>query len=337
MKDKSYIKYFVIGFIIASLILFVINFINNMCDKFDNINNPIDIVYTWAGEHNDQNNKKLANNNELKYSLRSIFKYMSWFNKIYIIINSPLEKNKPSWFNDLYKDRIVLIDQKTIFPISEHYRLPCKVSDIIESYICNIPNLSEHFIYMNDDFFINKKINSDHFFSDNNMIYLNTDINYYRPINFNNILNFKKYPYIHTKRKYHQHVPYACTKTSYINFLNEYSEYINWIRSFTYDKRLDIKQCKNYGVHEACHGLHYPYRIYLWLNNLGLIVDDRLQETYLDGDIASSNLFELNFLKLILFQQNTPYFVINNGTSKNKKVITEYLEKKFNNKLYFEK
>ena len=118
---------------------------------------------------------------------------------------------------------------------------------------------------------------------------------------------------------------------------NEYSEYINWIRSFTYDKRLDIKQCKNYGVHEACHGLHYPYRIYLWLNNLGLIVDDRLQETYLDGDIASSNLFELNFLKLILFQQNTPYFVINNGTSKNKKVITEYLEKKFNNKLYFEK
>lgn len=190
---------------------------------------------------------------------------------------------------------------------------------------------------MNDDFFINKKLKSDHFFSNDKKIYLNTDIKDYRPINFNNSLNFKKYPYIHTNRKFHQHVPYACTKTSYINFLNEYSEYINWIRSFTYDKRLNINQCKNYGVHEACHGLHFPYRIYLLKNQLGIIVKDRLYEMYIDGEKTLPNLFHLISLYLYFKSVNAPYFVINNGISKNKKVITDCLEDKFRNKLYFEK
>ena len=50
---------------------------------------PIDIVYTWAGEHNDTNDARISNNNELKYSLRSVMKYAPWVNKIYILMNPP--------------------------------------------------------------------------------------------------------------------------------------------------------------------------------------------------------------------------------------------------------
>ena len=125
---------------------------------------PIDIVYTWAGEFNDNNNVRESYNNELKYSLRSVFKYMSWFNKIYIIINSPIEKNFPTWFNQKYKKDIIILDQRSIFPKDKQHLLPCRVSDIIESYITNIPNLAEHFIYLNDDFFINDYLSITDFF-----------------------------------------------------------------------------------------------------------------------------------------------------------------------------
>ena len=63
----------------------------------------IDIVYTWAGENHNKNNERLSDNNELKYSLRSVMKYAPWVNKIYILMNPP--KKKPSWFNKNYKKK----------------------------------------------------------------------------------------------------------------------------------------------------------------------------------------------------------------------------------------
>ena len=39
---------------------------------------------------------------------------MNWINKIYILMNPP--KKKPSWFNDKYKEKIILLDQTETFP-----------------------------------------------------------------------------------------------------------------------------------------------------------------------------------------------------------------------------
>lgn len=320
--------------LILILFIIIILLIIIYCCKKDNFKDkyPIDIVYTWGGENMNQTNIRTAYNNELKFSLRSVFKNMPWFNKIYIVINTPLEKNKPSWFNNLYHDRIILLDQKSIFPKSEHHKLPCQNAEIIETYINNIPNLSEHFIYMNDDFFINKKLTPDYFYSSDGKIYLNKTVLKHKKINFNNILNLNKYPYHNIKCVGHPHVPYAFTKTSYQHFLNEYNEYISWIRNLSFQKRLHLEECQNYGMNKPCSNFHYPYRIFLLKNNLG-IVSNNLYETYIDG----SNKITMFLTKFISKFSFVPTLVVNNGISDTKEDITNFLDKKFPNKLYFEK
>ena len=65
--------------IIIILIIIYLIYTKICTNYFSNIKNPfkIDIVYTWAGENNDQNDIREAYNNELKYSLRSVFKNVS--------------------------------------------------------------------------------------------------------------------------------------------------------------------------------------------------------------------------------------------------------------------
>ena len=103
---------------------------------------PIYIVYTWAGE-DISDNIRLSNNNELKYSLRSVYKYAPWVNHIYILMNPP--KRKPSWFNNDYNRLITIVDQRETFP--KGCVLPNTNSNAIETTLHNIKGLSEHFIY----------------------------------------------------------------------------------------------------------------------------------------------------------------------------------------------
>jgi hypothetical protein len=101
--------------------------------------------------------KRVMQFDEIKYSLRSAEKYMPWINHIYIVT----DKQVPSFVNFKSK-KISLIDIKEIAPkgVKELYS-----SNAIESLIYKIPNLSEHFIMSNDDFFVNKKISKDYFFT----------------------------------------------------------------------------------------------------------------------------------------------------------------------------
>lgn len=314
------------------IIILLVVLICNRKSYFENTPYPIDIVYTWAGENNNINNTRESYHNELQFSLRSVFEYMPWFNKIYIIINTPVEKNKPSWFNEKYKDKIVLLDQKDIFPKEKHYLLPCKDSNIIESYLCNIPNLEEHFIYMNDDFIINSDVSWDTFYYYDKIL-LHKNVKYYNKLNFNTKMNFNNYPYGYTYQNYHPHIPYAFTKTTYNNFLNEYKDWISWIRSSNYKKRLNIDSCYDYGLYKPCQQLHYPYRIYLYKNNLGKI-SKNLYDVYLFGD----NNFLLN-IQLYYFDilYKARFLTINNANQNTKKLIYNFLNKKFPHKLYFEK
>jgi hypothetical protein len=94
-------------------------------------------------EKDNVNNKPIRyiNINEITYSVRSVFKFMPWINMIYIITNKqspPIELNP----------KIKIIDHTEIIP--KKY-LPTFNSDVIESFIHNIPELSEIFLYNNDD------------------------------------------------------------------------------------------------------------------------------------------------------------------------------------------
>lgn len=132
----------------------------------------ISIVYTWV-DGSDINfldikakydngyrdiGSRYRSADELKYSLRSVEKYMPWFNgTIYIVTFNQI----PKWL-DIKNPRIKIVDHKDIIP--EHI-YPTFDSNIIELFLDKIPGISERFIYFNDDFFISNYIHPSFFFT----------------------------------------------------------------------------------------------------------------------------------------------------------------------------
>ena len=137
---------------------------------------PVDLVYLWCDgneknfadrknelkkklnipfDENSNGNVRYIDHNELKYSLRSVQKFASWINHIYIVTDN----QKPRWLKE--NDKLTIIDHKEIIP---EYLLPTFNSSVIEFYIYRIKNLSEHFLYANDDFiFFNQTEKKDYF------------------------------------------------------------------------------------------------------------------------------------------------------------------------------
>ena len=100
---------------------------------------------------------RYANNDELKYSLRSLEMYAPWIRRIFIVTDN----QTPEWL-DTSNPKIRIVDHKEILPPQS---LPCFNSRIIEHFLCQIPGLAEHFLYGNDDMFINKPVTPYDFFS----------------------------------------------------------------------------------------------------------------------------------------------------------------------------
>ena len=136
----------------------------------------IDLVYLWVNDNDPEwlarknafmgketlpadvsCRGRFADNDELKYSLRSVEKYAHWVRKIFIVT----DKQKPEWL-DTQNDQIQLIDHTQILPEEAQ---PCYNSVVIEYFLYKIPNLSEHFLYVNDDMFFNAPVSPDFFFA----------------------------------------------------------------------------------------------------------------------------------------------------------------------------
>jgi len=142
--------------------------------------NKIDIVFLYVNgldnAHIEKRNKylkekdKIHNNiirfegiDEIIYSVNSVLKNIPWINKIYIVTDNQI----PPIDNKLIlSNKVIIIDHKQIIP--KKY-LPTFFSDVIESFLHNIPNLSEIFLYSNDDCFILDKIKK------KNIIYCNNN------------------------------------------------------------------------------------------------------------------------------------------------------------------
>ncbi|XP_018323568.1 N-acetylglucosamine-1-phosphotransferase subunits alpha/beta [Agrilus planipennis] len=155
-----------------------------------NVDEPIDVVYTWVNGSDQQflNNLQtfLTCNNsfqtdlslqrfddkyELKFSLRSLEKFAPWVRHVYIVTNGQI----PYWLN-LDCDKVTLVSHQDIFIDSKH--LPTFSSPAIESNLHRIPGLSDRFIYFNDDVFLGDSIFPDDFYSPNNgfIVYLSWPI-----------------------------------------------------------------------------------------------------------------------------------------------------------------
>ena len=123
------------------------------------------VTYVWKpvslsldNSDSDFSSNRFADNNELKYSLRSVDKYVPWIRKIFIVTNGQI----PNWL-DLHHPRIKLVTHQDIFVNKSH--LPTFSSPAIESHIHRIPGLSKKFIYMNDDVLFGAPVWPDDFFT----------------------------------------------------------------------------------------------------------------------------------------------------------------------------
>ena len=99
---------------------------------------------------------RYADNDELKYSLRAAAMYAPWIRKIFIVTDNQV----PQWL-DTSNPRIRIVDHKEILP---EKALPTFNSRVIEHNLYRIPDLSEHFLYANDDMFFNRPVGPADFF-----------------------------------------------------------------------------------------------------------------------------------------------------------------------------
>ena len=80
---------------------------------------------------------RYADNDELKYSLRSVEMYAPWIRKIFIVTDNQV----PEWL-DTSNPKVQIVDHTEIMPEES---LPCFNSCLIEHYLYRIPGLAEHF------------------------------------------------------------------------------------------------------------------------------------------------------------------------------------------------
>ncbi|MHC3462876.1 stealth family protein [Streptomyces flavovirens] len=148
---------------------------------------PIDVVYTWvdaddpvwrAGKeavrrglkpdtevrlHEQADNAaRYTSRDELRYSLRSIHQYAPWVRNIFLVTAG----QTPGWLNTEHPG-IRVVDHEEIFSASS--ALPTFNSHAIESQLHHIPDLSEHFLYLNDDVFFGRPVQPDLFFHPNGL------------------------------------------------------------------------------------------------------------------------------------------------------------------------
>ncbi|WP_350656277.1 Stealth CR1 domain-containing protein [Psychrobacter sp. S1-30-MNA-CIBAN-0213] len=114
---------------------------------------------------------RFASNNEIYYNIASIIKYVPFCRHIYVVT----DQQQPEFINEFFneglcpKDKIRIVDHKDIFLGYEQF-LPTFNTRSIETMLWNIPELSDYFIYMNDDFFFNQPAKIGDFLDDDSII-----------------------------------------------------------------------------------------------------------------------------------------------------------------------
>ncbi|MBB1260567.1 stealth family protein [Streptomyces alkaliterrae] len=149
--------------------------------RLEEIDFPIDIVYTWVDgddpelrrvrdSYREQQGLAIASRetgasryisrDELKYSLRSLEMYGDFVRHVYIVTDG----QTPSWLNTT-SGLVTVVDHKEIFQQAD--ALPVFNSHAIATQLHHIPGLSERYLYFNDDVFLGRKVSADLFFHGN--------------------------------------------------------------------------------------------------------------------------------------------------------------------------
>lgn len=310
----------------------------------------IDLVYLWVdgndptwlakkktflGEENDESlsincKGRYANNDELKYSLRSIEMYAPWIRKIFIVTDNQI----PEWINET-NTKIKIVDHKQIMPKES---LPCFNSCLIEHYIHRIPELSEHFIYANDDMFINKKVLPDDFFTNNGLPIIRLTKKPFRKLRWNWRERFCKNKLEYYRKTIHK---------SSLLVENKYGTYYTGLPHHNIDAYLksDFYQIVEFDFHNELiannnNHIRNDNDIPRFIVSYGAIAKKRGKIRYvtkkesLHIKIHKKNLFyELNKKQPMFFCLNDT----EHAKDHDRDMIKNYLEERFPHKSEFEK
>ncbi len=216
--------------------------------------NPIDAVILWVDgndekhqlkmlpyiDHKDERKSiKFQNRftqvNEIKYTVESILKFAPFIRNIFIIT----DEQKPDFLKSDKSERLYsnvnIIDHKLIFKGYEEH-LPTFNSRTIESLMFRIPELSEQFIYLNDDFFLINPTKPEDFFINGQPVlrgkWLTYDSDKFYKKNKENKVGHKTAQQLGAKivgaNKYYnfKHTPHPFKKSTFESFFKENKELI---------------------------------------------------------------------------------------------------------------
>ena len=142
---------------------------------------PVDVVYTWVNgkdpahmakrEHyvagqenihvNGLENARFRDNEELRYSLRAIETFAPWVRSIILATDNQV----PHWLLRNHP-KLRVVDHTEFIP--QQY-LPTFNSHVIEAFLHRIPDLAEHYMYLNDDVFLARPTRKTDFFMGNGL------------------------------------------------------------------------------------------------------------------------------------------------------------------------
>ena len=158
------------------------NWLQSLKHNFDAFSGGVDVVYTWVDGSDEQftnqftkyhslevttdnpsvaGKRRFRDNDELRYSLRSLESNATWTNRVFLVTNGQV----PPWLN-LEHPRLRIVSHESIFPDANH--LPTFNSLAIESHLHRIDGLSDNFLYFNDDMFLGRTINRSDFLLEDN-------------------------------------------------------------------------------------------------------------------------------------------------------------------------
>jgi hypothetical protein len=232
---------------------------------------PIDAVYTWVDgsdpEHIarradwlarekalHQNALELAryrDNEELRYSLRALERFAPWTRRVLLVT----DRQRPAWLRRDHP-KIRFVDHRDVIP---HKFLPTFNSHVIEAYLHVIPDLAEHYIYLNDDVFLARPCRKTDFFTPNGLPMAFTDWRVRRRFGYSWTKTPHAMSYFNTLRLLQErgvdtnpkfvtaHGPYAQTRT---NMSDAFAFYRDVIEGFASNRFRTTREVAMYS-----HGL----------------------------------------------------------------------------------
>jgi hypothetical protein len=127
----------------------------------------------WADLDNDEvgGDIRFTSVGEIRFCIASLLRFAPFLRKIFVVTDSQdpdVSEFVSHYFPDT-KTEIVIVDHKDIYAGYES-ALPVFNSLSIETMLWRIPGLSEHYVYLNDDFLIISPVTEEDFFQDGKAI-----------------------------------------------------------------------------------------------------------------------------------------------------------------------